>query len=320
VVRPNYDLPGPTDRVTSSTRPADVRLSIRPVQPFDLAQSIAFLRGFTPCSGDHLYATGTLTTGGFADEAPFVAVVSEEAADDGTLAVDVDWIDDPGDPEAVGAWLRGFLSLDDDLTGLYATARDDPSFAGVVEELHGYHHVRFPTPFEAACWAALSQRTPMAASRRLKRDLVEAAGRVATVDGDEVALFPTPGMVLDAAPAVRDAIDHDRKSRTLLAAAEAFAGEDLAALDDDALRERLADVWGFGEWSAEFVALRGFGRLSGLPRTERRLREAVAELYDLDADEATDADLDRLAAPYGRQRGYWAHYVRVWAFRYSAGD
>lgn len=303
--------------MTTTRRPEESRLRLDPVEPFDFEQSLAFLRGFLPCAGDQVCSTTTLTTGGYAGGAPFVAEVAE--GDGGSLTADVDWLDAPGDLDAAGAWLRGFLSLDDDLIGLYETARSDPPFGRIVEALYGYHHVRFTTPFEAACWAALSQRTPMAVSKRLKRALVEACGRVVDVDGGEVLLFPTPEMVLADPDAVRRTIDHERKSKTLLAAADAFASEDLAALGDDGLRDRLAAVWGFGEWSSEFVALRGFGRLSDIPRTERRLREAVADVYGLESDAATDADLDRLSEPYGPLAGYWAHYVRVWAFRQTLG-
>lgn len=294
---------------------ADGRFTLAPVQPFDFEQSLWFLRGFLPCSGDHACSAGSLTTGGYAGDAPFVAVVREEQSDE--LAVAVEWLDHPGDPADVASWLRDFLSLEDDLTGLYESARDDPPFARVVDDLHGYHHVRFSTPFEAACWAALSQRTPMTVAKGLKRSIVEASGRVVVVGDDEVPLFPTPDRVLAAEDEVRDAIGHSRKERTLLGAADVFATEELAALDDDALCARLAEIWGFGEWSSEFVALRGFGRLSGIPRTERRLREAVSDRYGLEAEEASDADLDRLSEPYGPLEGYWAHYIRVWAFRQS---
>lgn len=301
--------------MAAATLDADDRLTLEPAQPFDFDHSRWFLRGFLPCSGDHRCAGGALTTGGFAEGVPFVAEVRESTTSG--LAVDVEWLDGPGDPDAVATWLRAFLSLDDDLAGLYRPARDDPAFGRVVEDLHGYHHVRFSTPFEAACWAALSQRTPMAVAKRLKRSVVETCGRIVERDGDEIRLFPTPQMVRDAAPAIDDVIEHDRKSKTLLAAADAFAAEDLAALDDEVLRERLAEVWGFGPWSSEFVTLRGFGRLSRIPRTERRLREAVADIYGLRVEEASDADLDRLSEPYRPLEGYWAHYVRVWAFRQS---
>lgn len=155
----------------------------------------------------------------------------------------------------------------------------------------------------------------MAVSRRLKPALVEACGRIVEADGRDIALSPTPALVQSDPGAVRAAVDHDRKSKTVLAAADAFATEDLAALDDAALRDRLRDIWGFGEWSSESVALRGFGRPSDIPRSVRRLREAVASRYGLDTGAADDEALDRLSAPYAPRQGYWAHYVRVWAFR-----
>lgn len=270
--------------MAATTHADETHLVIEPVQPFDFEHSLAFLRGFIPCSGDHICSTRTLTTGGYAGDASFVARITE--ADATALAVDVNWLDDPGDLIEMSAWLRGFLSLDDDLTNLYETAEEDPAFERVVDDLDGYHQVRFSTPFEAACWAALSQRTPMQVAHSQKRALVEACGRVVDIDGGEIPLFPTPEMVRTAAPAVRDAIDNERKTKTILAAADTFANEELTALDDEYLRERLEEIWGFGEWSSEFVALRGFGRLSEIPRTERRLREAVADLYELDTGEA----------------------------------
>lgn len=298
--------------------------SIEPTPPFSFAQSMRFLDGFAPCAGDHACRPDALLTGGYADGAPFVTTVRPVADDDAsepsltsspTMALEFEWLEGRGAPAAVERWVRSFLSLDDDLRPLYETAEEDDAFAPVVESLYGLHHVRFATPFEAACWAALSQRTPMSVATSLKRGIVDAAGRTEERSGHEVALFPTPERVLASEAAVRDAIGHDRKERTVLEAAEAFAAADLAELGDDELRERLADVWGFGPWSSEFVALRGFGRLATVPHTERRLASAVGELYGLDGA-ASEAEMERLAAPYGSLAGYWAHYIRVWHYRH----
>lgn len=154
-------------------------------------------------------------------------------------------------------------------------------------------------------------------ARRLKRALVVACGRTVDVEGEEILLFPTPEMVREATPAVCEAIEHERKAKTILAAADAFATEDLSAMDDGAFCDRLEEIWRFGEWSSEFISLRGFGRLSGIPRTEQRLREAVAELSELHTAEAGDSDLDRLNSPYEPLEGYWVHYIRIWVFRTS---
>jgi DNA-3-methyladenine glycosylase II len=147
---------------------------------------------------------------------------------------------------------------------------------------------------------------------------VEVAGEVASAGGVQIALFPSPERILANRVAVEQAIAHRRKSRTLMAAAEAFLAGDLYELDDEDLVDRLEAIWGFGKWSSEFISLRGFGRLDRIPTSERRLREAVARLYGLDKSEADEEDLQRLGGRYGDHVGYWAHYIRVWVDRTAA--
>jgi hypothetical protein len=55
---------------------------------------------------------------------------------------------------------------------------------------------------------------PMQVSEQLKRAIVEACGRVVEIDGWGLLLFPTPEVVRDATPAVRDAIDPERKKHS----------------------------------------------------------------------------------------------------------
>src|SRR5699024_78054 len=154
------------------------RMNVTVIPPFELGQSIEFLNGFAPCAGDHHCERNRLITGGFAEGLPFVAHVTDRGRESDHLSLDVNWIDDHGDETAVVEWLSDFLSLSDDLTSLYEAASDDAPFEHVVEDLYGLHHVRFPTPFEAACWAALSQQTPMSLAKRQKQALIEACGRI----------------------------------------------------------------------------------------------------------------------------------------------
>ena len=83
-------------------RPEADSLVLEPTSPFEFAESLAFVRGFVPCAGDHPCTNQSLTTGGYADGVPFVAQITE--GDDGSLSVAVDWVEDPGDlDEAVRA-------------------------------------------------------------------------------------------------------------------------------------------------------------------------------------------------------------------------
>lgn len=285
---------------------ADTTLALPAATPFAFSRSVSFLDRFAPCADGQVCRRGELVTGGFAPE-PFVAHLAPDGPD--AVRAHVDWLDDPGDGVAVADHVDSFLSLSDDPSPLYETAESDEAFAPVASELRGYHHVRFPTPFEAACWAALSRRAPARVAAERRAALVRELGRTAVVDGAAMSLFPTPKAVRASPDAVRAAVARERESETVLAAAETFREADLRELGTDDLRERLESVRGFDPRSAAFVALRGFGRASVLPADDAGLRAAVGDVYDV--DDPSEEEVRRLAEPYGEYRGYWAHYLRA---------
>ena len=310
--------------------PLGVRMELHATAPYDFGQSIRALGGAEPWADERVCSDDSVTVGGYAEERPFVATVAE-GEESTTLDADVEWVDEAGDERVVADWLGAFFSLSDDVEPLYAAATDDPPFRRVLDALDGYHQVRFPSPFEAACWAALAQATPHAVAREQKRELVTSVGRVVerpapapSVDGGDATgasapdlggdlhLFPTPRLVLTGAPVV-ERLFPEWKAGTILAVAETFATEALSTLETPELLDRLGSVWGFDSWAAEFVAVHGFGRTDYPPMYEPRLWTAVEELYGL--PEATDEHLDRLSERYGQNAGYWAHYLTTWARR-----
>lgn len=283
-------------------------------EPFDFERSAEFVEGFVPCTDSTARLRDAVALGGFAPE-PFVAHLRGDES--GLVHARLQWVDEPGDGDAVATHLDSFLSLSESPSPLYDAAGSDPSFARVAADLHGYHSVRFPTPFEAACWAALSGRTRTAVAARRKRSLAASVGRVVSVDRTELHLFPTPERVAAAPDAVRATVD-DRTARAVLDVAESFAEEDLAALPTPTLVARLGELRGLNPRSATSVALCGFGRTSLLPLEDRRLRAAVADAYGL--DDASDDDVERLSGRYGDHRGRWARYLRAWASARDGDD
>ncbi|MFD1515067.1 DNA-3-methyladenine glycosylase family protein [Halomarina rubra] len=303
-------------------------MELHATEPYDFEQSLRTLSGFDPCADERVCSDEDVVVGGFAEERPFLATV-REGRDTTTLDATVEWIEESGDDRVVADWLGAFLSLSDDLEPLYAAAADDPPFRRVLDTLDGYHQVRFPTPFEAACWAALARGTPTDVVREQRRELVTSVGRVVErpppdYDGSDVAadggsthtdslfLFPTPRLLLTGAPVV-ERLFPEHKARTLVATAEAFATSALSTLDTPELLDRLESIWGFDAWAAEYVAVHGFGRTDRPPLHDPGLRAAVEELYGL--PEASDDHLERLGERYGRCSGYWAHYLTTWAAR-----
>jgi DNA-3-methyladenine glycosylase II len=184
----------------------------------------------------------------------------------------------------------------------------------VLARLHGYHQVRFPSPFENACWAVLTQRNPIPQAQREKQRLVERFGGTLTVEGVAHPAFP-PAERLGAAgvDGLLDAVGSERRASYLHAVATAFATMDegwLRTAPWDEVQAWLLAIKGIGAWSAAFVMLRGIGRMERLSVGEARLGAVVARVYGREQG-ITDAEIAELTEPYGDYRGYWAHYLRV---------
>jgi DNA-3-methyladenine glycosylase II len=290
---------------------------LAPTPPFDFSRSLQFLGLFTPTQREQTIAATTLTKALSLDGRAIVFEVAAEGSVDQPLLSYTLHSAQPLSPTQEQAALDRisfYLSLADDLRPFYAIGRADPAFAPVITQLYGYHQVKFLTPFENACWAVLSQRTPITAARKLKQTLIEQVGGQLAYDGATWRAFPEPRALVAAGPdQLAGLIGNERKGRYLHAVADAFASVDeqwLRSAPYAEVEAWLLGISGIGAWSAGFVLVRGLGRMEHLPR-EDRLGESAARIYGLAPDEASPAAIERLAQPYGAYRGYWAHYLRV---------
>ena len=290
---------------------------LSPVPPFDLAQTLAFLTGFPPLRGEQLIAPATLTKAIMVNGQPLGFQVSAAGTIEEPRLKYTLYSEEALDPATIAAAedrLTFFLGLDDDLRPFYAIGRADPAFALIIEQLYGYHQLKFPTPFENACWAILTQRTPMAVAARQKAALTARYGGSITVAGTAYAAFPDASALATADPDELTAIvGTTRRTSYLLSAAEAFATVDegwLRTAPWAEVERWLLKINGIGAWSASFVLIRGLGRMQVLPAGEGQHSGIVSRLY-LAGKPATEADIARIAAPYGEWQGYWAHYLRA---------
>jgi DNA-3-methyladenine glycosylase II len=179
--------------------------------------------------------------------------------------------------------LRFFLSFDDNLHAFYAYAEQDPWFRPVVARLYGLHQVKFPTPFENAVWAILTQRTPMAVARKIKDRLVHSYGPNVEIAGQVLHSFPSPyeiaGLSLDQLVAL---IGNQVKAQRILDVATGFASVDESFLRTgpyDDVANWLRSLNGIGEWSTSFIMIRGLGRVERLLSYELELQRSFQRIY-----------------------------------------
>lgn len=217
--------------------------------------------------------------------------------------------------QAVSERVRFYLSLDDDLEPFYA--RQDPLFTGVVERLYGYHPVKVLTPFEAACWALIQQRTPNGFAHKTMARLAESFGGSLEHRGRRYVAFPEARQMLEGPHArILAATNNTRKTDRMLDLVRAFAGADEAFLRTapyDEVARWLGHIKGLGAWSVDFIALRGLGRYERVPWTDTGMLEAISKVYT-DGLPISLGSAREIAERYGWYGGLWAHYVKTVAF------
>lgn len=281
--------------------------------PFELAQSIAFLRRFTPCQGDHRFAAGGFTTAALVDDR--AVAVRIEAGPAGAVTLTHAPVGTAG-AAAIAAHVRDLLGLDDDLTRFYAAADGDAAFAPIVAALHGLHHVRFAGLADIAVCAVLMQRRPIATAGAMRRRVLARFGRPVAIGADTLHAWP----VIDALVGLDEAAWRAAGVDAAKAAQLPTVVRGVAALGERYLRDApygeasaaLQRIPGVGPFSAGAILLRGLGRMDDVPLAMRGFAEPARALYGAGWDPR--ATVRR----YGADLGYWSFYLKTGAPRLAS--
>jgi len=282
-------------------------LTLRPRGPFSLAASRRFLEGFAPAGREPSPAGGLLRLA-FPVEGEWSTVgVALTQPDEATVVAEVTG----AAPPALCAQLARVLSVDVDGTGFIDVLDRDPVLHGVAARHPGLRPIGFHSPYEAACWAVIAQRSRIVQSAGLAARIRQQHGARRVVAGAELAAFPAPGVLRQVAGDLP--LPEVKQTRLRGIAEAALEGR----LDGGRLRamtaeEAVADVQelpGIGPFSAELVVVRGAGHPDRFPLSEGRLLATMVELYDLHDD--APATLAAVAERWAPFRSWAAVLLRV---------
>ncbi len=297
-------------------------LTLTPTPPFDFEQTLNFVRRFRARDYERNPAHEQI------EGSVLRRVVSVGGEPVFFRVKDVGTVEEPGlectlhaeslSDEFVNATqdrIRFFLSLDDDLTPFHTLAQSDPIFSELVRNLYGYHAFKVLTPFEAACWALIQQRTPNSFAHLTMKRLTELFGKSLEINGVTLRAFPEASQMLDnPEKRVLEATNNTRKTERFLDLIRVFA-----TADEDFLRTApyaevskwLTGIKGIGAWSIDFIMLRGLGRYERTPWTDTGLLPAISGVYTSGL-EISQGSARELAERYGWYQGLWAHYVKTY--------
>ncbi|MCV7229936.1 DNA-3-methyladenine glycosylase 2 family protein [Mycolicibacterium komossense] len=194
-------------------------------------------------------------------------------------------LDDFRDLSTAIARSRRLLDLDADPQAVIDVLDSDPLLRALVAKAPGQRIPRTVDEAELAIRVVLGQQVSTKAARTHAGRLVAAYGKpVADPIGGLTHAFPSAEELADldpthfAGPAAR--------RRALISMIHAVADGEVvldAGCDWDRARRQLLALPGIGPWSAEIIAMRGFGDPDAFPVTDLGVR-AAAELVDLPRD------------------------------------
>jgi DNA-3-methyladenine glycosylase II len=219
-----------------------------------------------------------------------LAVTQETRAGEPAVVVVVDSETVLGDriKREVGRLVRRMLGLTVDLQPFYVLAAKDDLLRAVVEKFHGVKPPQFASVFEGLINAIACQQVTLDLGILLINRLSDNFG-VRFVDHDlALHAFPEPADLATAPEEAVKALGFSyQKARAIkeLATNVAENRTDLVSLggmtNKDAI-EYLSTIRGIGRWSAEYVLLRGLGRLDTFPGDDIGAQNNLQRLFDLE--------------------------------------
>lgn len=181
----------------------------------------------------------------------------------------------PGALFQLSSAARRMFDLAADPALIVQSLKTDPLLGPLVRERPGLRIPGAWDPFECAVRAVLGQQVSVAAGRTFAARIVARVGRRVGADDELTHVFPSSTELADAN------LDGLGLTRSRIVALKALARSvsegriDFGAPADD-VRAKLTELPGFGDWTAQYVALRALAEPDAFPAADLILRRVAA--------------------------------------------
>ncbi|MET7337440.1 hypothetical protein [Nonomuraea sp. NPDC005650] len=270
--------------------------------PFDFDASLRFLEDWPATSA--LPSDGRAMRFAYCAESDWLPIGVTVTGAPGGVAVATTR---PAGPGIRGEVAR-ILSLDVDGAGFAKLGEADPVLGELQRRSPGLRPVCFWSPWEAACWAVIVQRSSMLIAARIKQRIADRYGAKVIVDEQAHPAFPPPVSLLEAGGLGLPAQKEEWLRGLARAALDGvLTSEHLRALDPREALAELRALPGVGPFSAGLILIRGAGAPDAFPGDEPRLFAILREAYGLPED-VTPSAYRKLAEAWRPYRS-WASFL-----------
>lgn len=214
--------------------------------------------------------------------------------------------------------LRRLLGFDRRLDDFYRLAAGDPALDHLARTFCGLKPPRFPTLFEALVNAFACQQVSLDVGLHLLNRLAATCAPASPAPDDEGRAFPSPeNLAGRPADQLRGLGFSRQKAKAMIELADAVTSgrldlDEIERLDDAAALERLCSLRGVGRWTAEYVLLRGLGRLHVFPGDDVGARNGLQRWLGL-LEPLDYAGVQRVLARWHPFQGLVYLHLLLWS-------
>lgn len=250
---------------------------------------------------------------------PVEVGVSQHSKFDATLHISVDGAELTGQLKStITGVIETMLGIKTDCTDFYLTAARKGELYNLSNRFHGLKPPRFPSIFEALVNGIACQQLSLDFGITLLNRLAEAAGAVMMVKTGVIHAFADPDTTGVLTGEEFRAMGFSRqKARALLDLAKTITEhrieeKGIGELSNEKISEVLQEFKGVGRWTAEYVMLRGLGRLDVFPGDDVGARKKLRNWLHLSGPLSYD-DVVKVT-------GLWAPYAGFVYFHLLLAD
>lgn len=209
-----------------------------------------------------------------------------------------------------------WLDLHTDLKPFYKKVEADPLLGSLIQKYYGYRIVGQPDLFESLVWAVLGQQINLTFAYTLKQRFVEQFGEAIEHEGEKYFLFPSYDRVSQLNPeSLLDLQFSKQKANYTIGIAQDFASGKISKTSLQHLslnegKERLMQIKGIGNWTANYALMKTFRYPDAFPLEDVGIHNAIKNLKGM----KTKPTLDQVKQIFNKYKG-WEAYATLYLWK-----
>ena len=211
--------------------------------------------------------------------------------------------------------IEWILGTSQDLTQFYGSIVDDDPLNNFCQHLYGLHIPHAQSPYESLILAVLGQQISNNVARLIRTLIIEKYGSPAKYNGMDYYAFPQPISLAKASlEDLRLLKMSYRKAEYINGISQVIADQsDLLTFaeyqDNNEIVSKIMQLRGVGRWTAQWLLIKGLGRMDAFPVGDLALKQMLTKLY-FDQTPLKEEEME----PFSKRWSPWRSYATTYLF------